>query len=582
MTNGQIRDNENRNYRGMRALILLRVSTPEQEKGFGWQSQEREIREKLIEPLGLRVDNERHIIRDTYTGLEFKERAALDRILEIAGRGEIDIVATDVLDRLGRRGLAREIYRMQLREKGVRILTTSPEDHADDDSLTGELIRILRGHEAERELDNIRRRTMNGKRAKVEGLQKDGTVGERKLIGCGPRKYGYKYVLSTRGKQEMYELNLDTVLIDEDGGIWTEVAVVMFVFNASEHGIPIRQIVLFLNNRGIPSPKGKGWNKTTISRMLRDKAYKGEAVAFATCALPKVPGRKRAPRVKTLPEEQVIVPIPRIIEDRQYDAVQTRLSRNKKEATRNLKHPYKGLLRAGLAKCAQCNASLSIQIRPGRYKNREGIDADEIRYQCNNYTGAGGLKCKGCAISARLLDNAAWAKAVEIIRDPTQVEKKLEQWMSNDPTAERRKIVNRKLKELKKQQEAMRENLASLLKTSQPDQGTIDFLNSQLKQLATQEEEYQGQLVDDERIHQLWIQIQEKVEELHKVCADMREKLNDPTYIPDYDRKRELILFFGITAKVWKADQPQRFKIESRPPDIMSRISSTMFLWLLF
>lgn len=125
MMNDRAKANENHNYRGKRALILLRVSTPEQEKGFGWPSQEKEIRQKLIEPLGLRVDNERHIIRDTYTGLEFKERPALDRILEIAGRGEIDVVVTDVLDRLGRRGLAREIYRMQLREKGVRILTTT-------------------------------------------------------------------------------------------------------------------------------------------------------------------------------------------------------------------------------------------------------------------------------------------------------------------------------------------------------------------------------------------------------------------------------------------------------------------------
>lgn len=550
MMNDRAKANENHNYRGKRALILLRVSTPEQEKGFGWPSQEKEIRQKLIEPLGLRVDNERHIIRDTYTGLEFKERPALDRILEIAGRGEIDVVVTDVLDRLGRRGLAREIYRMQLREKGVRILTTSADDHADDDSLTGELIRILRGHEAERELENIRRRTMNGKRAKVEGLQKDGTAGQKKLIGCGPRKYGYQYILSAKGKREMYDLKLDVVLRDKEGGMWTEVAVVMFIFNASEHGIPIRRIVLFLNDKGIPSPQGKGWNKTTVSRILRDRAYKGEEVAFATCALPKVPGRKHTPRARTAPEEQIIVPIPRIIEDKQYDAVQIQLAKNKKEATRNLKHPYKGLLRAGLAKCAHCNAGLSIQIRPGRYKGKEGIDADEIRYQCNNYTGAGGLKCKGCAISARIVDDAAWRKVVEIIQNPTEVDKKLEEWRSDDPTTERRKIINRKLKELKGQQMAMRENLANLLKTSQPDQGTIEFLNSQLQQLADQEEGYKRQLADDERTHDLWKRIQEKVEELHRVCEDMREKLNDSAYIPTYDKKRELVLFFGITAKV--------------------------------
>jgi hypothetical protein len=53
-------------YRGKRALILTRVSTAEQEKKYSHAAQERTVREKLIERLGLRiVDEERHIIHDT-------------------------------------------------------------------------------------------------------------------------------------------------------------------------------------------------------------------------------------------------------------------------------------------------------------------------------------------------------------------------------------------------------------------------------------------------------------------------------------------------------------------------------------
>jgi len=63
------------------------------------------------------LDEQRHIIRDTCTGLEFRERPALDQILEMARRHEFDILITNVLDRLGRKGLARELYRMQLRER---------------------------------------------------------------------------------------------------------------------------------------------------------------------------------------------------------------------------------------------------------------------------------------------------------------------------------------------------------------------------------------------------------------------------------------------------------------------------------
>lgn len=96
-------------YRGKRALILTRVSTAIQEKKYSHAAQERTVREKLIEPLGLRLDENRHIIHDTYTGLEYRYRQALEDILAMAERQEFDVLCMDVLDRgLGRKALARE------------------------------------------------------------------------------------------------------------------------------------------------------------------------------------------------------------------------------------------------------------------------------------------------------------------------------------------------------------------------------------------------------------------------------------------------------------------------------------------
>ncbi len=69
--------------------------------------------------------------------MEFREREVLAEILEMAKRREFDVLVMDVLDRLGRTGLPREIYRAELHMHGVRVLTTKPEEHADDDSLMG-------------------------------------------------------------------------------------------------------------------------------------------------------------------------------------------------------------------------------------------------------------------------------------------------------------------------------------------------------------------------------------------------------------------------------------------------------------
>src|SRR6266702_6231155 len=157
-------------YQGLRAVLLTRVSTPQQEEMYGHTWQEMQIREKLIEPLGLRLNEERHIIRDTYSGLDYRYREALDKILDMAERGEFDVLCMEVLDRgLGRKALAREMFRMQLRELGVRILTTQESDHADDDSLEGQIIRFHKGIKAEEEIVDLVRRTSEGRRQKALG-----------------------------------------------------------------------------------------------------------------------------------------------------------------------------------------------------------------------------------------------------------------------------------------------------------------------------------------------------------------------------------------------------------------------------
>src|SRR5439155_25044065 len=144
-------------YRGKRAVVLTRVSTAKQEEKYSHAAQERQVGEKLIAALGLRiVDEKKHIIHDTYSGLEYRYREALERILGMAERQEVDVLCMDVLDRgLGRKALARELFRMQLRELGIRILTTQPSDHADDDSLEGQIMRFFKGVKAEEEINDF-------------------------------------------------------------------------------------------------------------------------------------------------------------------------------------------------------------------------------------------------------------------------------------------------------------------------------------------------------------------------------------------------------------------------------------------
>src|SRR5215471_5820494 len=67
-------------YRGSRALLFTRVSTGSQSH----DAQERVVRENLIDLLNLQLDEERHVKHDTYTGLDYRYREALDDILRMA------------------------------------------------------------------------------------------------------------------------------------------------------------------------------------------------------------------------------------------------------------------------------------------------------------------------------------------------------------------------------------------------------------------------------------------------------------------------------------------------------------------
>jgi hypothetical protein len=271
-------------YRGQRALILTRVSTGVQAKRFGHAAQERGVREDIIEPNMLYVVD---VIRDTYTGLEYQYREALDRILRMAERGEFDVLCMDVLDRgLGRKAVARELYRMQLRDFGIHILTTEPSDHSDDDSFEGLAARMRKGLKAEEEILDTVRRTTNGRREKALGNPEEGTPPQ--VVGNGVRHYGYKYIRNNKGTIIGYELNLDVIYIDKDGVKWTEVMVVRFVFESVANGVSLNQIAATLNEKGIPTvlasrgirhermKENPCWQRMHLSRMVKDTIYYGE------------------------------------------------------------------------------------------------------------------------------------------------------------------------------------------------------------------------------------------------------------------------------------------------------------------
>ncbi len=574
-------------YQGLRAVLLTRVSTPQQEEMYGHTWQELQIREQLIEPLKLRLNEERHIIRDTYSGLDYRYREALDKILLMAERGEFDVLCMEVLDRgLGRKALAREIYRMQLKELGIRILTTDPSDHADDDSLEGLVMRFMRGYKAEEEVKDFVRRSRGGKRAKATGNKEKGIP--PRIVGTGHRIYGYTYVLNEKGKRVGFTLNTDVILVEADGTEWTEVKVVVFIFESVAKGLSHRAIAHILNEKGIPTPyvakglKRKGmvgtpeWLLSTINKILNQSAYWGECRFFRTVSLfgEKAPGKKETLRRKTSMSEQISVSVPAIISRELADEAKARAKRNKDVSTRNNHQPQQALLRAGLIKCGYCGGNLTAHRHFITLSN--GGSSLHIDYQCQRAHFAS-KRCEGCQIAASQVDVAAWECALAIIKDPGELDRRVEALLADESfqASEQRQKGLKALTEIRRKQTNFRKQLSDLIQEGVLDKGTREYLNGQLQMLVKQEEDAKKELADEEAIQKRYNKLEQKLLEFHQRCAEWREKLDDPQFIPPYDFKRDACEFFGITVIAYRKGHEPRFEIYPDPPSIVSLLWSS-------
>jgi site-specific DNA recombinase len=567
-------------YRGKRALILTRVSTPKQEEKYSHAAQLRQVREKLIISLGLRiVDEKKHIIHDTYSGLEYRYRKALEDILEMAERQEFDVLCMDVLDRgLGRRALARELFRMQLKELGISILTTQESDHADDDSLEGQIMRFFKGVKAEEEINDFVRRSKDGKREKTLGdAKKPGQV-----LGTGMRLYGYQFVLNEKGVRVGYIPNDTIIYVEADGTEWTEVKVVIYIFESATRSVSTHQLARTFNEKGIPTSyafrgkRNKGmredsvWQRNTISQILKNTAYYGEYRQFKTVTVGRRPGSNRPIKQKTPEDKQVIVPIPAIITKDLFEKANKRNAQNKIVARRNYQGSKDCLLRGGFAKCASCGQTLYVRHS---FPEASAEESPYYYYDCGHPQLKGGGKCPGCSISVKFLDSCVAEYILELIRDSSVVDAKIQQLQAENPAQKQQQRKLKNLNAILRDQETFRNNLASEMRKKNFSERTVAFLNTQLTMLEQQEEEARRDLADEQRMQEQHEILDHRIAEFHAQCTEWSEKLDDPQFTPDFQFYLDAVIFLGINVKVWRAGTEPRYEIYTAPPEIVASLS---------
>jgi len=396
------KQHENTTVRLLKPIgLYARVSTARQEEEQTIQTQLVMLRE-FAQKHDYRIVEE--YIDDGWSG-DILARPALDKLRQDAQEKLWEGVLIYDPDRLARRYSYQELVSDELREAGVELIfVTMPAPKNSEDKI----LHGVRGLFAEYERAKIAERFRLGKLRKIK---------EGHILVSEPL-YGYRYIPKEEGRHGYYEVNPE------------EARVVKMIFSwIADERVTLRKVVRRLQESGIRPRKSKRgvWATSTLSHLLRNKAYIGEAHWGSSYAVvPANPINKEKYRKnrkssrKMKPEEEWhTVAVPTIIDSGLFGRARAQLDANFALAQRNRKNQY---LLAGKIGCV-C----------GNRRSGEGVlNGKHLYYRCNDRVRCFPLPpvCKETAVNARLADELVWAKIAALMSSPELLSRQVERWMS--------------------------------------------------------------------------------------------------------------------------------------------------------
>ena len=280
-----------------------------------------------------------------------RNRPGFQDLLDVARRGEIDIIVAEAVDRLTRRvshGL--QTYDM-LEYRNIKLHTVA---EGEQDFMRMMLFSLG----AQMYAESVGKHTKRGLKGKL--------TREKRLSSLA---YGYRVLDADTG------LNRE---IDPD-----QAAVVLRIFEETALGHSAEQICRGLNEDGIPAPRGGKWfptalrgNKKREEGILRNRIYIGIARYAANTHVTNPEDGSRT--VRQTPEERVDVEIPdlRIVPQDIWECAQAELA---KRARTDAENPVKArrtkYLLSGLMICDVCGGPYIVvgKARYGCRNHRHGL-----------------------------------------------------------------------------------------------------------------------------------------------------------------------------------------------------------------
>jgi site-specific DNA recombinase len=376
------------------AAIYARVSTEDQGRGFSLPTQI-EACQILAQQAGYIIP-ESHVLRDDMSGTTL-DRPGLRQLRKLVTSRAIAAVIVHDPDRLSRTLGHQLLLSEELEQAGVRLLIVS---HPLEKGPEGWLFFQMRGAIAEYERAKILERLKRGHlgRAKA-GHPEGGTV-----------PLGYRYIKGH--KQGHYEIDAE------------EAGLVRRIFQMCLDGRNTTTIAKQLSAERIPTHQERRghrhkklapgiWSKGSVHHILRNEVYIGRMYYNKFQRVPGIQDPTRRTRaIQRDPSEWQMIPVPALIDEATFEAVQAQLQRNAELGQRRRKYEY--LFLAGRLRCGRCGGAMSGFNTPRgqrRYRclrPRWQIAETDIPF------------CRG-GVNADMLESQVWTTVEDVFNDPERI-----------------------------------------------------------------------------------------------------------------------------------------------------------------
>ena len=237
----------------MNAALYARVSSEKQDVDLSISAQLKSLREYATRNNYTVV---REFVDEAETG-RTSSRPSFREMISFARRPNkpFDVILVWKYSRFARSREDSILYKAMLKKAGVQVISIS---EPFDDSPTGRLMEAIIESLDEFYSDNLGEDVTRGMRESAS----------RGFYLSARPPYGYQKIKVRDGNKERTKLEINPA----------EVNIVTGMFQDIIEGKGLIDIVRELNKRGVPGPRGKGWGKTGVYKILTNEIHTGTFV----------------------------------------------------------------------------------------------------------------------------------------------------------------------------------------------------------------------------------------------------------------------------------------------------------------